>query len=853
MDNWHSLEVDEVLKELGSALDGLPDSEVTRRREQHGLNELKSSKQRSRFSILIGQFKDLMIIILIIAAVISFIADEPIDAYVILTIILVNAIIGYVQEYHADQSVKKLQQIAAQNALVVREGQHKTLPASELVPGDVIALEAGNIVPADARLIEAQSLKADEAALTGESASVEKITASIPGEQLLPADKTNMVFKGTVISNGSGKAVVTGTGMDTEMGKIAGMLDTEAQQTPLQKKLARFSKQLAVVVLVICVIIFGFGISRGAPAITMFLTALSLAVDALPEALPAIITISLARGASRMMKQNALMRRLSAVETLGSVNYICSDKTGTLTQNVMTVDQTYAAEGYEDLMLLNMLLNNEVKTGNEGKLIGDSTETALVTYAGTKGLDKTSSEKDLPLTGKIPFDSERMLMSTLHSKEGKWVLLVKGAPVKVTELLNGSKDEKEKWLEKNREWAAKGLRVLFFAFKEFDAQPQQIDSALETDLQFAGMAGMIDPPREEALKAIRECHDAGIKTVMITGDQPLTAKAIAEKLNILDDPSQKVVSGAELMDMSDEVLAREVAQIRVYARVSPAQKLRIVRALQHSGAFVSMTGDGVNDAPSLKQADIGVAMGITGTDVSKEAAHMILLDDNFATIVKAVREGRRIYDNIRKFVLYILSCNLGELLTILIAPFLGFPLPLLATHILWINLVTDGLPGIALASERAESDVMKRPPRPHKAGIFDRDMLWSVGATGIILAVGSLVTQYWAIQNGYDVPEQQTMVFSFLCFAQLLNALSVRVGKRLMFHRFFSNRFLLATVLATVALQLILIYTSFGNKLLKTSAPDFPEMVFIAGMSIASLVLIELFKVFRKMGNSRKK
>ena len=844
MDKGHLLEIPELFQALQTSGSGLSTAEVLNRRSEHGLNELRNAKQRSKLGILLSQFKDVMILILIIAAIVSFIADEQTDAFVILCIVLVNAIIGFVQENHADESIKKLQQVAAQNALVVRGDQYQHIPASELVPGDVIVLEAGNIVPADARLFEVQSLKAEEAALTGESHSVEKHTRAIEGKNLQAADKANMVFKGTMISNGGGKAVITGTGMNTEMGKIAGMLDTEEQQTPLQKKMAKFSKQLTLVVLVLCLIIFGFGMSRGAPVLTMFLTALSLAVAALPEALPAIITISLARGASRMMDQNALMRRLSAVETLGSVNYICSDKTGTLTQNVMTVVQTRAAEGREQMLLQSMLLNSEVKKDHTGKMIGDSTEIALSDYAVSKGMDRLSLEKEMPRIGEIPFDSDRMLMSTLHRKGNTWVLLVKGAPVKIAERLALSAEEKEHWLQENRAWAAEGLRVLFFASKEFDAQPDPLDTSLEVDLEFIGMTGMIDPPRKEAIEAIRECHDAGITTVMITGDQPLTAKAIATELNILNDPSHKVISGAELMEMSDDDLSKEVSSIRVYARVSPEQKLRIIKALQQNEAFVSMTGDGVNDAPSLKQADIGVAMGITGTDVSKEAAHMILLDDNFATIVKAVREGRRIYDNIRKFVQYILACNLGELLTIFIAPFLGFPVPLLATHILWINLVTDGLPGVALANERAESDIMKRPPRDHHAGIFDRHMLWSVCATGIILAAGGLITQYWAISHHYNVAVQQTLVFTFLCFAQLLNALSVRTGKRWVLHRFISNPFLLLTISATVFLQFVIIYHPYANKLLKTSAPDLKAILFVAGLSFASLLLMEISKYF---------
>src|SRR5690554_542349 len=617
-----------------------------------------------------------MIAILVVAAVISFSVGERIDALVILAIIFGNALIGYFQENNAEESVRMLQKMTAQNAMVIRDGNPTKIETKELVPGDIILLEAGDIVPADARLLEVSSLRTEEAALTGESHSVEKIAVSIDKESLLPGDQYNMVFKSTIVSNGSAKAVVTSTGMNTEIGKIAELLEVQDQKTPLQKRLAVFSKQLAVIVIIICLAVFGFGLWRGEPPFMMFLTALSLAVAALPEALPAVITISLAQGAKRMVKRNALIRRLPAVETLGSVTYICSDKTGTLTKNEMTVEKIKSSEGKEDVLMAAMALTNEVRFSEEG-ILGDSTEVALVNYAIDKDVKIEELNTKFPLVGKLPFDSERMRMSTLHQQDDKWILFTKGAPSRVSEIVVDEKEEVQEWLDINRKWAAEGLRILFFSYKIFDKEPE-LQEELEEGMLFLGTTAMIDPPREEVIDAIEECKTAGIKSVRITGDQPLTAHAIAERLKIIDEGDEGgSITGVELEKLSEEEYRRSIQKTAVYARVSPEQKLGIVKTLQESGQFVAMTGDGVNDAPSLKQADIGVAMGITGTDVSKEASEMILLDDNFATIVNAVAEGRRIYDNIKKFILYVLSCNLAEILTILLAPLIGLGIPLL--------------------------------------------------------------------------------------------------------------------------------------------------------------------------------
>ncbi|MBL7709201.1 MAG: cation-translocating P-type ATPase [Chitinophagaceae bacterium] len=845
--SFYQSSIQQVLENFKTVGEGLTGEMVTERLKEHGTNSLKEVRQKTKLSILLAQFTDVMILILAAAAVISFAVGEHTDAFVILAIIIGNAWMGYYQEYNAEKSIRTLQKMTAQYAVALRNSSPAKIEANQLVPGDIILLEAGDIVPADARLMEVHSFKTDEASLTGESHSIDKKTDIITEQNLVSGDQHNMVFKGTIVSNGTAKAIVTATGLNTEIGKIAGLLEVPSQKTPLQKRLAVFSKQLAVIVILICGLVFGIGLWRGEPAFGMFLTALSLAVAALPEALPAVITIALAQGAGRMVKQNALMRKLPAVETLGSVTYICSDKTGTLTQNIMTVEKTEAAAGLEDLLKHAMLLTNEVKFAENG-LLGDSTETALVNHALGKGHTKEGSDNDFPLVAKLPFDSERMRMSTFHQQADKWILLVKGAPVKVMEVLSEKyKEQAAGWLDKNREWAAEGLRVLFFAYKTFDQKPAEIKAAIESDLDFLGMTAMIDPPREEVIDAIRQCKTAGIKSVMITGDQPLTATAIAVRLGMIEKDHQDVRTGAGLDKLSQEEFKAVVKQTTVYARVSPEQKLNIVKALQANGEFVAMTGDGVNDAPSLKQSDIGVAMGITGTDVSKESADMILLDDNFATIVKAVREGRRIYENIRKFILYVLSCNLGEILTIFIAPFLGLAIPLLPVHILWINLVTDGLPGLALVAEPAEKDIMNRPPRPPKENLFAGGLVTRILLSGIMMTAAAIFIQWWAKGQGYQVNTQQTMVFTTLCFVQLGNALSVRSVYHSLFSTgIFANKGMWGAILLTIILQLVIVYVPLLHPVLKTTSLDWNAMTAILLTTAASLICIELMKYLNK-------
>jgi Ca2+-transporting ATPase len=844
MKTFYQQSIEEVFNQLNSSFRGLHPDAVTEIQQKEGANELKEVKQRTRLSILSAQFTDWMILLLIVAAVISFLVGEHMDAYVILAIVLVNAWMGYSQEYHAEQSVRLLQKMSAQHAMVVRNNNPVKIDSRELVPGDLLLLEAGDIIPADARLIETNSFKTDEASLTGESHSIEKKTDILNGQHPNPGDQFNMVFKGTNVSNGSAKAIVTSIGMKTEIGVIARLLEVADRKTPLQQRLIAFSKQLAVIIIIICVVLFGLGVWRGEPPLEMFLTALSLAVAALPEALPAVITIALAQGASRMARQKALVRKLPAVETLGSVTYICSDKTGTLTRNLMTVEKTMATEGNETLLQSSMILNNEVRFSSDGGFTGDSTETALVAYAIGKGLSKEQAHKDFPLLKKLPFDSRRMMMSTLHQFGNQWILFVKGAPVKILEALRPALNpQKKAWQDLNREWAAQGLRVLFFAYRIFDKQPHPVNASLESNLDFLGMTAMIDPPRKEVTEAIGECKTAGIRIVMITGDQPITAGAIAERLGIIEHGVSQVKSGKDLSQLTEKEFDREIRNVAVYARVSPEQKLNFVKGLQRNGEFVAMTGDGVNDAPSLKQADIGVAMGITGTDVSKEASDMILLDDNFSTIVRAVKEGRRIYDNIRKFIVYILSCNMGEILVLTISPALGFAIPLLPIQILWINLVTDGLPGLALVGEPAEKDIMERPPRPTRENLFAGNLIRKIVYTGIIIAAVSVFIQWWSIQQGYDVRTQQTMVFLVLCFVQLGNALSVRITHRSVFSsELFANRPMWAAIVLTTLLQLAIVYLPFLRTVFKTAYLDWHAMLAIGMAMIVSLFCIEFLK-----------
>jgi Ca2+-transporting ATPase len=856
---WYQLGVEEALKEQASTLNGLAVGESQRRLQEFGPNELREGKRITPLGILLAQFKDFMILVLIAAAIISGFLGDIIDTIAIIAIVIINAIIGFVQEYRAEKAMQALKKMSAASAKVLRDGAVHQIPGSEIVPGDVVLVEAGDIIPADLRLVESVQLKVNEASLTGESVPVEKTTDALHVEDLGLGDRLNMSYKGTHVTYGRGRGLVVATGMQTELGKIAEMLEGEAGKTPLQKRLTKFGKKLAVIILLICAIIFLIGWLRGEGVLLMLLTAISLAVAAIPEALPSVITIALAIGAKRMVRQNALVRKLTAVETLGSVTYICTDKTGTLTENRMTVEQLFDGadllskdqvpqDGLGDSLkelLYAMSLNNDVISDHESKLKGDPTEIAIYEMAVQAGYVKNEVEKEAPRVADVPFDSERKCMSTVHKRDDGYLVITKGAiDVLVNRSANLGEEQRARLSEITEVMAAEGLRTLGFARRKLDALPAQINpDTIETDLDMLGMVGMMDPPREEALQAVSECKTAGIHPVMITGDHPLTAKSIAKQLGILESGNDRVITGSELNDIPYEEFKNIVLHTRVYARVSPEQKLNIVTALQDNHQFVAMTGDGVNDAPSLKKSDIGVAMGITGTDVTKEASDLILLDDNFATIVKAIKSGRRIYDNIRKFIKYAMTGNAGEIWSIFLAPFLGLPIPLLPLHILWINLVTDGLPGLALAVEPAERGIMNRPPRPPNESIFAQGLGTHIMWVGLLMGLVTIGTQYLFIDNS----RWQTMVFTVLCFSQMGHVFAIRSETRSFFQQGpFSNKPLLGAVLLTFIGQMAIIYLPVFQPIFKTQPLSWMELAITLGLSTIVFLAVELEKVIKR-------
>lgn len=870
---WHQKSIEQAIEDLHSSPKGLSAAEARKRLEEYGFNTLKEKQKKTLFAMFLDQFRDFMILVLIAAAIVSGVIGDLADTLAIVVIVVLNAVIGFVQEYRAERALAALKQMAAPNATVIREGIPANIPAAELVPGDVVILEAGKIVPADMRFIESVQLKVAEAALTGESVPVEKHAEALHEEMLPLGDRKNMAYKGTIVSYGRGTGVVVATGMDTELGRIAAMLqEGEEVKTPLQKRLTVFGKRLALAVLAICVIVFAVGMIRGEPPVVMFLTAVALAVAAIPEALPAVVTISLALGAKKMVRQNALIRKLTAVETLGSVTYICSDKTGTLTLNKMTAQEVYAdgklaqanhrffevgGSKREDsplwMFLKAMALSNDAVTDKDGKVIGDPTEVALYRLAEEAGLKKEALLKEHPRIGEIPFDAERRCMTTLHrwgdggvisfTKGALEVLLEKSSQILTSDGLNPIDPHEISRI--NARMAADGLRVLAVAIRRWESLPaHQTPELVETRLTLLGLVGIMDPPREEAKEAVALCQSAGIRPVMITGDHPITARAIAKRLGIIDD-SHGIVTGRELEHLPLDEFEKRVEAIRVYARVAPEQKLKIVKALQDRGQFVAMTGDGVNDAPALKRADIGVAMGITGTDVAKESAHMILLDDNFATIVKAVREGRRLFDNIRKFIKYTMTSNSGEIWVILLAPFLGLPIPLLPIHILWINLVTDGLPGLALAAEPEEKGLMNRPPRHPQESIFAQGLGTHILWVGFLMGAVSLLAQAWALKTGHA--HWQTMVFTVLCLSQMGNVLAVRSERESLFSQgLLSNKPLLGAFALTFILQMATIYVPFFNPIFKTEPLTPGELTLTLALSSIVFFAVEIEKLWKR-------
>ena len=849
--NWHLRPIEDLRRELGSGAGGLSAEQVSAARAEHGPNELVGRKQRTLSGIFLAQFKDLMIIVLLVAAGIAGLVGDLTDTLIILAIVVVNAVIGVVQEYRAERAMEALRRMAAPTATVLRGGSQQNIPAGDLVPGDRVLLEAGQVVPADLRFTECHGLRMQEAALTGESNDTDKHPGELSGDDLPLGDRTNMGFKGTVVAKGRGRGLVVATGMRTEMGRIASLLDRADEATPLQKRMATFGKSISIGVLAICALLFTVGYLRGGDPMTLLLTSISLAVAAIPEALPALMSVSLALAAARMVRKRALIRRLSAVETLGSVTYICTDKTGTLTQNRMRVEQVYSGPGDVDLLLLvAMALSNDVVLDGEGKPVGEGTELALFEHAATAGTVKAELLRTMPRIAEVPFDAVRKCMSTIHLQGEGRVLFIKGAP---DSLLERATAADEHWKQKADALAAKGLRVMALGFRDLPdgALPKDLHT-LEQDITLLGIVGIQDPPREEVPQAIADCLHAGIHTVMITGDHPMTARSIALNIGLISAAEaadeRTLLTGAKLHGLGQEALLERVEHIRVYARVSPEQKLDIIAALQARGHFVAMTGDGVNDAPALKRADIGVAMGITGTDVAREAADMVLLDDNFATMAHAVREGRRVFDNILKFIKYILTANTGEIWAIALAPMIGLPIPLLPIHILWINLVTDGLPGLALSLEPGEKDLMERKPRAPQESIFAHGLGWHILWVGLLMGAVTLFAQAWAIRSGHA--QWQTITFNVLCLSQMGHVLAIRSQRSFFRTPFFSNPTLLATVLLTFGLQAAVTFVPFLQDIFHTQALTLEEFGVVTALSAVVFLGVEAEKLFRGRASS---
>ena len=860
---FHHLSKEDVLKSLSTdEKNGLSTEQARSLKEKYGENQLAEKKKKSNLERFAEQFKDVMILILIAAAVISFVVaciegnlKEFFEPVLILFIVVLNAVLGVIQESKAEKALDALKNMSAPHARVIRNGKEQIIDASLLVPGDIIKLEAGDFVPADARLLSSVSLKSEESALTGESVPSEKDAACMVKEDAPLGDRSNMVFSGCSITYGTATAVVTATAMDTEMGKIANLLDNEEDtQTPLQKKLAQLGKYLGLMAIAACAVIFIVGISNGIPVMEIFMTAVSLAVSAIPEGLPAIVTVVLSIGVQRMVKKNALIRRLPAVETLGSASIICSDKTGTLTQNRMTLVKAYCdgADDAEDIDennsdKVNLLLkygtlccDGSVIFSESGEQhIGDPTETAIVYAAHKAGFPKDALNESYPRLAEIPFDSDRKLMSTVNEIDGKKFVIVKGAfDMMAQRCISGDLDKAKEITEKMSENA---LRVLAIGIKEIDTIPETPTSdELENSLTFMGLVGMIDPPRPEAKAAVEICRKAGIKPVMITGDHVVTASAIARELGILKD-GDKAITGSQLDAMTDKELDNEVEHIAVYARVSPENKIRIVKAWQRKGQVVSMTGDGVNDAPALKAADIGCAMGITGTDVAKGAADMTLTDDNFATIVDAVREGRGIYANIKKVVGFLLGTNIGEVITVFVAMLLWHKTPLLSMQLLWINLVTDSMPAIALGMEPVEKDIMERLPKPKNEGIFAHGLGIRIVLQGIMFAVLTLI--------GFKLGENatgllaggQTMAFIVLGVSQIIQSYNMRSEHSLFKIGVFSNKTLNGASLISLILMALVVFTPFKTAFGLITLPTTLYLEAL-GLIIVPLVVMEISK-----------
>ncbi len=879
MPAWHAMDAAAVAAELqvDPAL-GLSQSEAAQRLRQYGPNELEEGHRRSPLMMLLEQFTSPLVVVLIAAAVASATLHDIKDAIVIGVILLVNATVGFLQEYRADQSMRALKRLTVPHVRVRREGAETTVAATAVVPGDIVLLQAGDLTPADARLLTAANLRVDEAPLTGESEPVEKTPAALADPALPVAERTNMVHSGTAIVYGRGEGIVVATGMRTELGAIATALQSaEETETPLQRRLADLGRTLAIWALGLCVVILVAGVLRGQPLGEMVMVAIALAVAAIPEGLPAVVTIALALGARRMARRNALVRSLPAVEGLGSVTVICTDKTGTLTRNEMTVtdvvvdgqewevtgvgcqpvgelrpaggDALARPEALERLLIAGVLCNDaalshDPAAPDQCRVLGDPTEGALLTLAVKAGLDPAGLRERLPRTDEVPFDSERKRMATLHDGGDRPLVAAKGSPETLLAVCRraywgGAERPLDEALGGEilghvRELASRGRRVLALADRRDHGE-----RPLDSDLTLVGLVGIIDPPRPEAKAAVAECHSAGIRTVMITGDHKLTAQAIAEELGMLR-PGDRALTGQELDALSPQELRAEVEHVSIYARVTPNHKLRLVEALQDRGEIAAMTGDGVNDAPALRQADIGVAMGLAGTDVAREAARLVLADDNFATIVAAVREGRIIFDNMRKFLRFLLNTNLAEILTMLVAILAGWPVPLTALQILWVNLVTDGLPALALGFEPGDPDIMRRRPRDPKASLLSLGMMRSILIHGAVMAALVLL----AMRLGNDPVHSQTIAFTSLALAQMANCIACRAEQKLIIEiGFFSNPHLVGAVTLTVLAQFAVVYLPFLQEAFKTTALSATEMGYCFGVSLMVFLGVELEKV----------
>ncbi len=883
--DWHLLDEESTLKELDSSPKGLSESEAAERLEKFGKNELEEEKKEHWIFQLLEQFKSILIIVLIIAAVISLSIGEGLEAIAIIIIVILAGVLGFVQEYHAGKAIEALRKMAAPNSTVIRDENESQIPAPELVPGDVIILKTGDQVPADCRILESNNLKTDEAALTGESTPIEKISEPLKNEQASLGDRINMVYAGTSVLFGRGKAVVVNTGMSTEFGKIAKMLHaTEGRKTPLQNNLDDLGKRLGVFAIIIATLMGLFGIYKGYALLEMFIWGVALAVAVIPEALPAVVTISLALGVKRMVKRKALIRKLPAVETLGATNIICSDKTGTLTKDEMTVRKIFTAgteysvsgTGYSPegnitsdkdspiqskgsainkLLLMGSLCNDAklTKKDDKWKVLGDPTEGALTVVAAKGNLKAEELKSKYERVDEIPFSSETKRMSTVHRGDDGYFAISKGAPEIIIESCshyfteNGIKEftdaDKKQIYETADSFGKEALRLLAISFKEFSGD-YDLDS-LECNLTFLGFFGMIDPPREEVKEAIQKCETAGIKPIMITGDHKVTAIAVAKELGILK--SGRALEGSELEGMSDEEFEEIVDKTDIYSRISPSHKMKIVEALMHRGNIVAMTGDGVNDAPSLKKSDIGIAMGIKGTDVSREAADMILTDDNFASIVSAVEEGRSIFENIRKYLVYLLGGNMGTVIGLVFALFWGLPIPLIAVQILFINFIMDGIIAITLSVEPPEPDIMKVKPRTVEEGILNKPALFLITATSIWTAAATIIIYVVVLNNGFDHIHAMTMYFAALIFARLANSFNCRSLMDTSFHLgFLSNKPLVFGNLVTIGLTLAVIYIGFFNQPFHTVSLSLENWFVVLAGWLFVIICGEIYKAVQK-------